>query len=43
MNRNVIRLAGFILLLFFAFVFFTMYRQLVYLQEHRRPAATSTR
>jgi hypothetical protein len=43
MNRNVIRIAGFLLLLFFAFIFFTMYKQLVFLQEHRQPATTSTR
>jgi hypothetical protein len=42
MNRWGVRIAGMIMLLFFAFVFYTMYKQLATLQQ-RQPAATSTR
>lgn len=43
MNRWGVRIAGLLMLLFFAFVFFTMYQQLASMQKHRNPAATSTR
>jgi hypothetical protein len=42
MNRWGVRIAGLLLLLFFAFVFMQMYKQLATLQKNR-PAATSTR
>ena len=43
MNRWAYRIAALVMLLFFAFVFYTMYKQLAVLQQQRRPAATSTR
>jgi hypothetical protein len=42
MNRWGARIAGLIMLLFFALVFLQMYKQLAMLQKNR-PAATSTR
>lgn len=43
MNRWGARIAGLIMLLFFALVFFSMYQQLQSLQQRRNPPATSTR
>lgn len=43
MNRWGVRIAGLIMLLFFAFVFFSMYKQFEAIQQRRNPAATSTR
>ena len=42
MNRWGVRIAGLILLLFFALVFLQMYKQLATMQKNRA-AATSTR
>jgi hypothetical protein len=42
MNRWSVRIAGLVMLLFFALMFMMMYKQLAMLQK-TRPAATSTR
>jgi hypothetical protein len=42
-NRWITRALGVLMLLFFMFIFMLMYRQLVAIQNMRKPAATSTR
>ena len=43
MNRWITRALGVLMLLFFMFIFLLMYKQLVAIQNMRKPAATSTR